>query len=168
MLTGAAAGSTVSGLTAPADHARQDTVWQIQDVLEPDSPIRYLRLGERKRNEEQAQRECTGTTVVFVPWVAGSPIGVAVLLRVLPGVPAGVRDLRRDERAAQRWTGLRDHRTGDSRGNHGEAGGRHVGRPEIIPVAVLSGAMLRRLGLHRQPAIRRGVTPSGLTGILAY
>jgi len=70
MLTGAAAGPTVSGLKLiRVITLVKGTVWQIQEVFQPDSAIRYLQLGERKLNEEQTQREYTGATVVFVLWL---------------------------------------------------------------------------------------------------
>nr|WP_243700410.1 TrkH family potassium uptake protein [Halorussus pelagicus] len=152
MLTGAAAGSTVSGLKLiRVITIIKGTIWQIQDVFRPNTAIRYLQLGERNLSEEQAQREYTEATVVFVLWLTFLAIGVAVLLRVLsPGYP--LEYVIFDVMSAQSNVGLDSGITGP--GMPDTAKGMliinmWVGRLEIIPVAVLIGSVLQRLNLYR-------------------
>ena len=152
MLTGAAAGSTVSGLKLiRVITLVKGTVWQIQAVFQPDSAIRYLQLGERKLNEEQAQREYTEATVVFVLWLTVLAIGVAVLLRVLsPAHP--LEYVIFDVMSAQSNVGLDSGITGPTMPDTAKAVlilNMWVGRLEIIPVAVLLGSVFQRLDLYR-------------------
>ncbi|MDH5020572.1 TrkH family potassium uptake protein [Halobacterium rubrum] len=152
MLTGGAAGSTTSGLKLiRVATLVRGTVWQIRDVFRPDTAIRYMQLGERKLDEEQAQREYTEATVVFVLWVAFLAIGVAVLLRVLsPGYP--LEYVIFDVMSAQSNVGLDSGITGPGMPDTAKAMlivNMWVGRLEIIPVAVLLGAAFRRLDLYR-------------------
>jgi trk system potassium uptake protein TrkH len=152
MLTGAAAGSTVSGLKLiRVITLVKGTVWQIREVFQPNSAIRYLQLGERKLNEEQAQREYTEATVVFVLWLTFLAIGVAVLLRVLsPAHP--LEYVIFDVMSAQSNVGLDSGITGPTMPDTAKAMlilNMWVGRLEIIPVAVLLGSMFQRLGLYR-------------------
>ena len=151
MLTGAAAGSTVSGLKLiRVITLIKGTVWQVRDVFQPDSAIRYLQLGERKLNEEQAQREYTEATVVFVLWLTFLALGVAVLLRVLsPAHP--LEYVVFDVMSAQSNVGLDSGITGPTMPDTAKAMlilNMWVGRLEIIPVAVLLGSAFRRFGLY--------------------
>jgi trk system potassium uptake protein TrkH len=152
MLTGAAAGSTVSGLKLiRVITLIKGTVWQIQDVFRPDSAIRYLQIGDRRLSEEQAEREYTEATVVFILWFIFLVIGVAVLLRVLsPGHP--LEYVIFDVMSAQSNVGLSSGITGPDMPDTAKAMlivNMWVGRLEIIPVAVLVGSILQRLNLYR-------------------
>ena len=148
MLTGAAAGSTVSGLKLiRVITLIKGTAWQIRDVFRPRTAIRYLQIGERRLSEEQAQREYTEATVVFVLWITFLAIGVAVLLRVLsPAHP--LEYVIFDVMSAQSNVGLDSGITGSDMPDTAKAMlivNMWVGRLEIIPVAVLVGSILRRL-----------------------
>lgn len=152
MLTGAAAGSTVSGLKLiRVITLIKGTVWQIQDVFRPDSAIQYLDIGDRQLSEEQARREYTEATVVFILWFIFLVIGVAVLLRVLsPAHP--LEYVIFDVMSAQSNVGLSSGITGPDMPDTAKAMlivNMWVGRLEIIPVAVLVGSILQRLNLYR-------------------
>jgi trk system potassium uptake protein TrkH len=152
MLTGAAAGSTVSGLKLiRVITLVKGTVWQIRKVFQPDSAIRYLELGERNLDETQAQREYTEATVVFVLWLTCLAVGVGVLLRVLsPAHP--LEYVIFDVMSAQSNVGLDAGITGPTMPAAAKAMlilNMWVGRLEIIPVAVLLGSVLQRLDLYR-------------------
>ncbi|MCD2200962.1 TrkH family potassium uptake protein [Halobacterium sp. KA-4] len=152
MLTGAAAGSTTSGLKLiRVATLIKGTVWQIQEVFRPNTAIRYLRIGERKLSEQQAEREYTEATVVFVLWITFLAIGVAVLLRVLsPGYP--LEYVIFDVMSAQSNVGLDSGITGPGMPDTAKAMlviNMWVGRLEIIPVAVLLGTIFRRFNLYR-------------------
>jgi trk system potassium uptake protein TrkH len=152
MLTGAAAGSTVSGLKLiRVITLVKGTLWQIRKVFQPDSAIRYLELGERKLDETQAQREYTEATVVFVLWLTFLAVGVAVLLRVLsPAHP--LEYVIFDVMSAQSNVGLDAGITGPTMPEAAKAMlilNMWVGRLEIIPVAVLLGSVFQRLDLYR-------------------
>jgi len=152
MLTGAAAGSTVSGLKLiRVITLVKGTVWQIQEVFRPSSAVRYLQIGERKLDEEQTQREYTEATVVFILWITCLVIGVAVLLRVLsPAHP--LEYVIFDVMSAQSNVGLDSGITGPEMPDAAKAMliiNMWVGRLEIIPVAVLFGAVFQRLDLYR-------------------
>jgi len=152
MLTGAAAGSTVSGLKLiRVITLVKGTVWQVRDVFRPDSAVRYLQLGDRKLGEDRAQREYTEATVVLLLWVTFLVVGVAVLLRVLsPAHP--LEYVIFDVMSAQSNVGLDSGITGATMPAPAKAMlivNMWVGRLEIIPVAVLVGAVLRRLDGYR-------------------
>jgi len=152
MLTGAAAGSTVSGLKLiRVITLIKGTVWQIQDVFRPQSAIRYLQIGERRLSEAQAQREYTEATVVFILWITFLVIGVAVLLRVLsPAHP--LEYVIFDVMSAQSNICLSSGITGPDMPDTAKAIlilNMWVGRLEIIPIAVLVGSVLQRLDLYR-------------------
>jgi trk system potassium uptake protein TrkH len=152
MLTGAAAGSTVSGLKlVRVATLVKGTIWNLQEVYRPDSAVRYLQLGERKLSEDQVQREFTEATVVFLLWVTFLVVGVAVLLRVLsPAYP--LEYVIFDVMSAQSNVGLDSGITGPGMPDTAKAMliiNMWVGRLEIIPVAVLLGAVFRRLDLYR-------------------
>ncbi|GAA0274392.1 TrkH family potassium uptake protein [Halobacterium noricense] len=152
MLTGGAAGSTTSGLKLiRVATLIKGTIWQIQEVFRPNTAIRYLRIGERKLSEQQAEREYTEATVVFVLWITFLAIGVAVLLRVLsPAHP--LEYVIFDVMSAQSNVGLDSGITGPGMPDTAKAMliiNMWVGRLEIIPVAVLLGAIFRRFDLYR-------------------
>ncbi|MGQ3330094.1 TrkH family potassium uptake protein [Halorubrum sp. FL23] len=152
MLTGGAAGSTTSGLKIIRMVTLvRGTAWQIRNVFQPSSAIRYLRIGDRKLDEQQAEREYTEATVVFMLWIVFLMIGVAVLLRVLPsGYP--LEYVIFDVMSAQSNVGLDSGITGPTMPDSAKAMliiNMWVGRLEIIPVAVLLGAILQRLNLYR-------------------
>jgi len=125
-------------------------VWQVRDAFQPDSAIQYLQLGERKLNEEQAQREYTEATVVFVLWLAFLALGVAVLLRVLsPAHP--LEYVIFDVMSAQSNVGLDSGITGPTMSDITKAMlilNMRVGRLEIILVAVLFGSGFCRSDLY--------------------
>lgn len=152
MLTGTAAGSTVSGLKLiRVITLIKGTFWQIQDVFIPTSAIRYLQIGERRLDEEQAQKKYTEATLVFVRWLPFLMIGVAVLLRVL--TPAHQLEyVIFDVMSAQSNVGLDSGITGPTMPDPAKAMliiNMWVGRLEIIPVAVLMGAIFNRFNLYR-------------------
>lgn len=152
MLTGGAAGSTTSGLKIiRVVTLLKGTAWQVRDVFQPRSAIRYLRIGDRNLDEQQAQREFTEATVVFILWLIFLAIGVAVLLRVLsPAHP--LEYVIFDVMSAQSNVGLDSGITGPTMPDTAKAMliiNMWVGRLEIIPIAVLLGAVLQRFDLYR-------------------
>jgi trk system potassium uptake protein TrkH len=152
MLTGGAAGSTTSGLKIIRMVTLiRGTAWQIREVFRPSSAIRYLQIGDRRLSEEQAQREYTEATVVFLLWITFLVIGVAVLLRVLsPAHP--LEYVIFDVMSAQSNVGLDSGITGPTMPDTAKAMliiNMWVGRLEIIPIAVLLGSILQRLDLYR-------------------
>ncbi|WP_135827829.1 TrkH family potassium uptake protein [Halorussus halobius] len=152
MLTGAAAGSTVSGLKlVRVVTLVKGTAWQIGNVLRPDTAVRRLQIGDRNLSEDQVQREYTEATVVFVLWIAGIVVGVAVLLRMLPSAYP-LEYVIFDVMSAQSNVGLDAGVTGPGLPDPGKAMlivNMWIGRLEIIPVAVLLTAVFRRAGLYR-------------------
>jgi trk system potassium uptake protein TrkH len=152
MLTGAAAGSTVSGLKlVRVITLLKGTAWQLRGVFLPDSTVRYLRIGDRRLSEEQIQREYTEATVVLVLWLAALVVGIAVFLTVLPP-EYPLEYVVFDVMSAQSNVGLDAGITGP--GMPATAKGMlilnmWVGRLEIIPVAVLLGAIFGRLDAYR-------------------
>jgi trk system potassium uptake protein TrkH len=152
MLTGAAAGSTVSGLKIiRVITLIKGTAWQVRDVFQPQSAIRYLQIGERKLSEAQAQREYTEATVVFILWLMFLAIGVAFLLRVLPSATP-LEYVIFDVMSAQSNVGLSAGITGPTMPKPAKAMliiNMWVGRLEIIPIAVLIGAIFQRFNLYR-------------------
>jgi len=152
MLTGAAAGSTCSGLKlVRVITLLKGTVWQIRDVFQPESALRYLQIGERSLSEEQAQREYTEATVVFVLWIVFLAIGIAVLLWILsPGHP--LEYVIFEVMSAQSNVGLDSGITGPTMPDAAKAMlivNMWVGRLEIVPIAVLLGAVFQRFNLYR-------------------
>jgi len=152
MLTGAAAGSTVSGLKLiRVITLIKGTAWQIRNVFQPRTAVRYLQIGERRLSEEQAQREFTEATVVFLLWLVFLVIGVVVLLSVLsPAHP--LEYVIFDVMSAQSNVGLDSGITGPEMPAIAKGMliiNMWVGRLEIIPVAVLLGSLFQRLNLYR-------------------
>jgi trk system potassium uptake protein TrkH len=152
MLTGGAAGSTTSGLKLiRVITLVKGTAWQIRDVFRPLTAVQYLQIGERRLDEDQAQREYTEATVVFVLWMVFLAIGVAVLLRALsPAHP--LEYVIFDVMSAQSNVGLDSGITGPTMPDSAKAMliiNMWVGRLEIIPVAVLTGAIFQRFNLYR-------------------
>jgi len=152
MLTGAAAGSTVSGLKLiRVATLLKGTVWQIREVFYPDTAVRYFQLGTRRLSEAQFQREYTEATVVLVLWLSFLMIGVAVLLRVLsPAHP--LEYVIFDVMSAQSNVGLDSGITGPGMPETAKVMlilNMWVGRLEIIPVAVTLGAIFQRFDLYR-------------------
>jgi len=152
MLTGAAAGSTVSGLKLiRVITLIRGTVWQIQAVFRPESAVRYLRIGDRKLDETQAQQEYAEAAVVFFLWIAFLVIGVGALLRILPS-DYQLEYVIFEVMSAQSNVGLSAGITGAEMPEAAKAVlivNMWVGRLEIIPVAVLVGTVFRRLDLYR-------------------
>ncbi|MFC7058336.1 TrkH family potassium uptake protein [Halovenus salina] len=152
MLTGAAAGSTVSGIKLiRVITLIKGTLWQIRGVFVPDTAIRYLQVGERRLSEDQFQREYTEATVVLLLWLAFLAVGVAVLLQVLsPGHP--LEYVVFEVMSAQSNVGLDSGITGPTMPALSKAMlilNMWVGRLEIIPVAVLLSSVFSRLDLYR-------------------
>lgn len=151
MLTGASAGSTVSGLKLiRVITLVKGTFWQIQDVFYPPNAVRHLQMGQRTLDEQQVHREYTEATVVFVLWIAFLIIGIAVLLRTHPSA-FPVEYIIFDVMSAQSNVGLdagvvRPDMPGVAKGML--IVNMWVGRLEIIPVAVLLGAVFRRLDVY--------------------
>jgi trk system potassium uptake protein TrkH len=152
MLTGGAAGSTVSGLKLiRVITLVKGTGWQIKRVFLPESAVRYLQIGDRRLSEDQVQREYTEATVVFVLWLAVLFIGVAVFLHALsPAHP--LEYVIFDVMSAQSNVGLASGITGPTMPAAAKAMllfNMWVGRLEIIPIAVILGAIFRRVGVYR-------------------
>ena len=152
MLTGAAAGSTVSGLKLIRIIALvKGTVWQIRGVFQPDSAVRYLRIDDRTLDEQQIHREYIEATVVLVLWLVALAVGVVVFLATLsPEHP--LEYVIFDVMSAQSNVGLDSGITGPEMPASAKGMlilNMWVGRLEIIPVAVLLGAAFRRLNLYR-------------------
>jgi trk system potassium uptake protein TrkH len=152
MLTGAAAGSTVSGLKLIRIITLvKGTVWQIRGVFQPDSAVRYLRIDDRTLDEQQIHREYIEATVVLVLWLVALAVGVVVFLAALsPEHP--LEYVIFDVMSAQSNVGLDSGITGPEMPASAKGMlilNMWVGRLEIIPVAVLLGAAFRRLNLYR-------------------
>ncbi len=152
MLTGAAAGSTVGGLKLiRVITLVKGTVWQIRSVFTPASAIRRLRLDERTLDQSQVQREYTEAAVVFILWIAGLAVGVAVFLWMLPSAYP-LKYIIFDVMSAQSTVGLGTGITGPEMPAVTKLmliGNMWIGRLEIIPIAVLLGAAFRELDLYR-------------------
>lgn len=151
MLTGAAAGSTVGGLKLIRVLTLiKGTVWQVKSVFLPDSAVRRLRMGKRMLSEEQAEREYTEATVVFVLWVIFLIVGIGVLLWTLsPEHP--LEYVIFDVMSAQSNVGLDAGITGPDMPDTAKGMlifNMWIGRLEIIPVAVLLGAVFRGFDLY--------------------
>jgi trk system potassium uptake protein TrkH len=152
MLTGAAAGSTVSGLKLiRVITLIKGTVWQLKNVFQPDTAVRYLQINDRQLSEEQVQREYTEATVVLVLWLSVLAVGITVFLAVLsPDHP--LEYVIFDVMSAQSNVGLDSGITGPEMPAAAKAMlllNMWVGRLEVIPVAVLLGAVFQRLNLYR-------------------
>jgi trk system potassium uptake protein TrkH len=152
MLTGAAAGSTVSGLKlVRVITLIKGTVWQLRSVFQPDTAVRYLQINDRQLSEQQVQREYTEATVVLVLWLSFLAVGITVFLAVLsPEHP--LEYVIFDVMSAQSNVGLDSGITGPTMPTVAKGMlllNMWVGRLEIIPVAVLLGAVLQRLNLYR-------------------
>ncbi|MFC6906590.1 TrkH family potassium uptake protein [Halalkalicoccus tibetensis] len=152
MLTGAAAGSTVGGLKLVRVLTLiKGTVWQVKGVFAPRTAVRRLRMGKRTLSESEVQREYTEATVVFVLWILFLIVGVTVLLWVLsPDHP--LEYVVFDVMSAQSNVGLDAGITGPEMPATAKLMlifNMWIGRLEIIPVAVLLGAVFRSLDLYR-------------------
>ena len=151
MLTGAAAGSTVGGLKLiRVITLIKGTVWQVKDVFTPDSAIRRLKMGKRTLSEKEAQNEYTEAAVVFVLWIIFLIIGIAVLLHTLSAEHPAEYVIF-DVMSAQSNVGLDAGITGPEMPDAAKAMlifNMWIGRLEIIPVAVLFGAIFRAIGLY--------------------
>ncbi|WP_336325560.1 TrkH family potassium uptake protein [Halovenus sp. HT40] len=152
MLTGAAAGSTVSGLKLiRVITLIKGTVWQIRNVFQPSTAVRYLRIDDRKLSEEQVQREYTEATVVLVLWLSALVVGITVFLAALPP-EYPLEYVIFDVMSAQSNVGLSSGITGPEMPSAAKTVllfNMWVGRLEIIPVAVLLGAVFQRLNLYQ-------------------
>jgi trk system potassium uptake protein TrkH len=152
MLTGAAAGSTVSGIKLiRVITLIKGTGWQIKSIFLPDSAVRYLQIGDRRLSEKQVQREYTEAAVVFILWLAFLCIGIAVFLYALP--PAyPLEYIVFDVMSAQSNVGLDSGITGPEMPTITKAMlilNMWVGRLEIIPIAVILGTIFSRLNLYQ-------------------
>jgi trk system potassium uptake protein TrkH len=151
MLTGAAAGSTVSGIKLiRVVTLVKGTIWHIRGVFTPQSAVRYLRINGRTLNEKQTQREYTEATVVLLLWITFLIIGIAVFLLVLPS-EYPLEYVVFDVVSAQSNVGLDAGITGPTMPDAAKTMlilNMWVGRLEIIPVAVLLGAILQRANLY--------------------
>ena len=152
MLTGAAAGSTCGGLKLiRVITLVKGSVWQVRDVFAPRSAIRRMRMGDRTLTERQVQREYTEASVVFVLWVLFLFLGIGVLLWTLsPEYP--LEYVIFDVMSAQSNVGLDAGITGPDMPDAAKVMlifNMWIGRLEIVPVAVLLGAVFRRFDLYR-------------------
>ena len=153
MLTGAAAGSTVSGLKLiRVITLVKGTIWQIESVFQPETAVRYLQMGERRLSEEQLQREYSEAAVVFVLWIAFLIVGVSVFLWALPP-EYPLEYVIFDVMSAQSNVGLDAGITGPTMPTVTKGMlilNMWVGRLEIIPIAVLMDSIFRRLNLYNR------------------
>ena len=153
MLTGAAAGSTVSGLKLiRVITLIKGTVWQIESVFQPNSAVRYLQIGDRRLSEEQVQSEYSEATIVFILWITFLVIGVAVFLWALPSAYP-LEYVIFDVMSAQSNVGLSAGITGVAMPDITKGMlilNMWVGRLEIIPIAVLIDSIFRRLNLYKR------------------
>jgi trk system potassium uptake protein TrkH len=152
MLTGAAAGSTVSGLKIiRVITLIKGTVWQIRNVFLPDTAVRYLQIDDRKLDEDQVQWEYTEVAVVLVLWLSALVVGITVFLAVLP-TEYPLEYVIFEVMSAQSNVGLSSGITGPEMPSATKTVllfNMWVGRLEIIPVAVLLGAVFQRLNLYQ-------------------
>lgn len=151
MLTGAAAGSTVGGLKLiRVITLIKGTIWHVRDVFAPDNAIRKMQMGSRTLNADQIEREYIEAAVVLVLWILFLIVGVAVLLYTLaPTHPAEYVIF--EVMSAQSNVGLDAGITGPSMPDTAKAMlifNMWIGRLEIIPVAVLLGAVFQATGLY--------------------
>jgi trk system potassium uptake protein TrkH len=153
MLTGAAAGSTVSGLKLiRVITLVKGTFWYPTDVLRPNTVVRYLSIGMRRLDENQLRREYTEAAIVTLLWISFLLVGVAVLLWVhSPDHP--LEYVIFDVMSAQSDVGLDSGITGPEMPPLGKVMlmfNMLVGRLEIIPVAVLFVTILRNSAFTRR------------------
>lgn len=152
MLTGAAAGSTVSGLKLiRVITLVKGTIWQIESVFQPESAVRYLQIGDRRLSEEQVHSEYSEATIVFILWIVFLIIGVAVFLWALPP-EYHLEYVIFDVMSAQSNVGLSAGITGPTMPDVAKGMlilNMWVGRLEIIPIAVLLDSIFRRLNLYK-------------------
>lgn len=151
MLTGAAAGSTVSGLKLiRVITLVKGTIWQINGIFYPDRAVRYLKIGERRLKEDAVDSEYTEAALVTILWVSFLVIGVTVLLWILdPAHP--LEYVIFDVMSAQSNVGLDSGITGPTMPAAAKVMlilNMWVGRLEIIPVAVLLRATFKGMNLY--------------------
>ncbi|PSP36881.1 potassium transporter Trk [Halobacteriales archaeon SW_10_66_29] len=151
MLTGAAAGSTVSGLKLiRVITLVKGTRWQVRRVFLPATAVRYMRMGERRLSAHQVQREYTEATVVSLLWISCLIVGIAVFLWALPS-EYPLEYVIFDVMSAQSNVGLDAGITGPDMPRAAKTillFNMWVGRLEIIPVAVLLAAVFQRFDLY--------------------
>ena len=151
MLTGAAAGSTCGALKlVRVITLVKGTIWQVKGAFAPDSAIRRMKMGKRSMGEEEVQAEYTEAAVVFVLWILFLIVGVAVSLAVLSSEHPAEYVIF-DVMSAQSNVGLDAGITGPEMPDTMKTMlifNMWIGRLEIIPVAVLIGAVFRRLNLY--------------------
>ncbi|MFC7071632.1 TrkH family potassium uptake protein [Halovenus rubra] len=152
MLTGAAAGSTVSGIKLiRAITLVKGTAWEIKRVFVPSSAVRYFEIGERRLKDSQFRREYTEAAVVLILWLSTLLVGVVVLLQVLsPEHP--LEYVLFEVMSAQSNVGLDSGITGPTMPNLSKimlVVNMWVGRLEIIPIAVLLSSLFQRFDLYR-------------------
>lgn len=121
MLTGAAAGSTVSGLKLIRVATLVKGVrWRIAGVFAPSLAVRHFDLGERTLTEAQAVKEIEEAAIILVLWLAFLAIGIAVMFALFPtGTPA--EHVIFDVMSAQSTVGLDTGLTGPGMPDAGKA-----------------------------------------------
>jgi len=147
MFTGAAAGSTVSGVKLIRVIVLLKGIWwRITDLFVPETAVRRLRVGDRKLNEDEVRNEFEEAGIVVVLYLALLSVGLAVLLAALPSdVP--VEYVVFEVMSAQSNVGLTAGITGPGMPDATKVSlvlNMWVGRLEIVPVLVLLRAALVR------------------------
>jgi trk system potassium uptake protein TrkH len=140
MLTGAASGSTVSGVKLIRVIVLFKGIWwRITGLFAPETAVRRLRIGDRVLNEDEVSNEFEEAGIVVVLYLLALLAGLAVFLTALPGdVPLeyGIFEVM----SAQSNVGLSAGITGPGMPTVTKISlmlNMWVGRLEIIPVLVL-------------------------------
>jgi len=145
MLTGGAAGSTVSGIKLiRAIMLVKGIRWRFQGLFAPKGAVRRLELGDRLLGEDEVSSEFEEAGIVLVLYFLALFAGLAVLLATLPAeVPLEYSLF--EVMSAQSNVGLSTGITGPEMPTPAKVSflfNMWVGRLEIIPVLVLFRAVL--------------------------
>lgn len=151
MLTGAAAGSTVSGIKLiRAIVLLKGIWWRIQGLFVPDSAVRRLKLGDRLLDEDEVTNEFEEAGIILILYLVFLFAGLVVLLATLPPeVPLEYSIF--EIMSAQSNVGLTAGITGPDMPTFAKISflfNMWIGRLEIIPVLVLFRAALVGTGSY--------------------
>ena len=145
MLTGAASGSTVSGVKLIRVIVLFKGIWwRITGLFAPETEVRRLKIGDRTLGDDEVSNEFEEAGIVVVLYFVFLFVGLAVVLAALPGdVPLeyGIFEVM----SAQSNVGLTAGITGPGMPTVTKISlmlNMWVGRLEIIPVLVLFRAAL--------------------------
>jgi len=152
MLTGAAAGSTVSGVKLIRVLVLFKGIWwRIQGLFVPESAVRRLELGDRVLDEDEVTNEFEEAGIVVVLYFVFLVLGLAVVLAALPE-EVHLEYALFEVMSAQSNVGLTAGITGPGMPDVTKMSlmlNMWVGRLEIIPVLVLIRAALVGTGSCR-------------------